>query len=111
MDNFFVFIEENTKRLASDEQKLIAADRKDEANLVRISQNVYGIAKSMYEVAIKLSPDDVKGEMLKRLNGILATWEANHVKVKEHNDIEKIVVEETKIGTLHEILKWIDAAE
>lgn len=111
MKHFLSFVEDNTIRFVMEEQNLIAEGRKDEANLMRIRQNVYGIGKSMYEVAIQLSSNDVKGEVQKRLNSILITWEENYKKATEHQDAEKIVVEETKLETLCNILNWLDTAK
>jgi len=107
MNRFLSFMNENTKRFAIEEQKLIAEGRKDEANLMRIRQNVCGIGRSMYDVAVNVSPDAIKEDMLKRLNGILATWEANYGKALAYQDAEKIVVEETKLETLRDILAWL----
>jgi len=111
MENFLVFIEENLSKLAEEEQKLIASERKDEANLVRIRSNVYGIGRSLFTVGVQQSPDCPKNFVLQRVQGLKITWEANYEKVKQHNDAEKIVVEETKLQALGEILRWIEAAE
>ena len=111
MKNFLVYVEDKTNLYAAEEQRLVQEERKDEANIMRIRQNVYGIAKSMYEVAEKFAPGDIKGDVIKRLGGILSTWESNYEKVKEHNDTEKILVEETKLGTLREIFRYLETAE
>lgn len=111
MENFLVFIEENIARLAAEEEKLVASHRKDEANLLRIQSNVYGIGKSLYEVGVKQMPGNPKEFVLKRIYGLKNTWEASYEKAKQHNDAEKIVVEETKLHTLNDILQWILAAE
>jgi len=111
MKNFLVYVEDKTNFYAGEEQRLVSEERKDEANIMRIRQNVYGIAKSMYEVAEKLSPEDIRGDVIKRLEGILSAWESNYERVKEHNDTEKILVEETKLGTLREIFGYLETAE
>lgn len=111
MKNFLVYVEDKTNYYMAEEQRLVSEERKDEANLMRIRQNVYGIAKSMYEVAEKISPGDIKGDVMKRLGGILITWESNYEKVKEHNDTEKILVEEIKLSTLKGIFAYLETAE
>ena len=111
MKNFLVYVEDKTKFYAAEEQRLVSEERKDEANIMRIRQNVYGIAKSMYEVAVKLAPENIKDDVAKRLGEILATWEGNYKIVTEHNDTEKILAEETKLGTLREIFRYLETAE
>ena len=111
MENFLVFIEENLSRLVQEEQRLIASERKDEANLIRIQSNVYGIGRSLYEVAEKQMPGNPKEFVLQRITGLKETWEGNYKRVKQYNDVEKILVEETKLHTLNSILQWILAAE
>lgn len=111
MKNFLAYLEDKTNQYMEEEKRLVSEERKDEANIMRIRQNVYGIAKSMYEVAEQLSPMDIKGDVRKRLDGILHTWESNFEKVKKHNDTEKILVEETKLGALREIFDYLETAE
>ena len=111
MKKFLAYVEDKTNFYAAEEQRLVLEERKDEANIMRIRQNVYGIAKSMYEVAENLSPEDIKGDVTKRLRGILTTWESNYEKGKKHNDTEKILVEETKLGVLREIFSYLETAE
>jgi len=111
MKNFLAYVEDKTNLYAAEEQRLVLEERKDEANIMRIRQNVYGIAKSIYEVAEKLSPGNIKGEVTKRLGGILSTWESNYEKGKKHNDTEKILVEETKLGALRKIFDYLETAE
>lgn len=112
MNNFLAYVEENVTVLAKEEQALIASSRKDEANLVKIKSNVYGIAKSMFEVVQKMTPEENRRrDLLKRLEHLKATWEEAYEKVKSHNDVEKMVVEEVKLETLNRILDTIRKTE
>ena len=112
MKNFLAYVEENVTALAKEEQALIASSRKDEANLVKIKSNVYGIAKNMFEVVQKMTPEENRRtDLLKRLEHLKATWEEAYEKVKSHNDVEKMVVEEVKLETLNRILDTIRKTE
>ena len=39
--------------LGKEEKQLIASERKDEANLVKVKNNIYGVCKTIYEAVGK----------------------------------------------------------
>ncbi len=61
MEQFLDYIKESIEKANKEEQSLIAQDRKDEANLMKIRANIYGICQTIYEVVSKTN----SGEALK----------------------------------------------
>lgn len=61
MEQFLDYIKESIEKANKEVQSLIAQDRKDEANLMKIRANIYGICQTIYEVVSKTN----SGEALK----------------------------------------------
>ena len=106
MEQFLDYIKESIEKANKEEQSLIAQDRKDEANLMKIRANIYGICQTIYEVVSKTnSGEALKEEYLKKLTVIPQNWKASYDKAKEHNDVEKILIEEIKLDLIEEVKK------
>jgi len=104
MEQFTSFIEESTAKLQQEEKDLNISDRKDEANLVKVKINIYGVCKTLYVVVTKTnSADAVKDAYVKKLTNMLHTWQESYEKAKKYNDVTKLVIEEIKLQTLEEI--------
>ncbi len=104
MEQFITYIDETTAKLQQEERELAATDRKDESNLMKIRINVYGICKTLFEVSRKQNAGEaLKEDYLKRLTRLPENWKISYEKAKEHNDVEKIVIEEIKLQTLEEV--------
>ena len=109
MDKFIEYIEESVNALEKEEKELAAGERKDEANLVKIRINIYGIARSFYDVVKNsAAPDSIAQEFRRRIEKPAQSWRASHEKAKEHNDVEKCVIEEIKLKTLEDIIEKIN---
>lgn len=86
------------------EQEFVQTNRKDEANLLRIKMNICDICKTIYNVSYKryagkTLKDEYTGQLFKLKNA----WEMSYEKAKEHNDVEKILIEETKLAVLQKL--------
>ena len=104
MEQFIIYIDETTLKLQQKEKELIASDRKDEANLIKIKINVCGICKTLYNVASKqTSKDALIEDYIKRLTKLSEEWKLSYERAKEHDDIEKIVVEEAKLEVMEAV--------
>ncbi len=111
MDEFIIYLDQSIKALQNLEKELAATDRKDDSNLVRIRCNIYGIAKTVYEVIKKKeNEDDWKDKYLSRTEQITANWKISLQLAKEHQDIEKQVIEELKLQTIREINRTLQEA-
>ena len=91
------------------ERVLLEEDRKDEANMFKIKRNIYGIFDTVLTVSKKQSKMEDKSEVveqfLEKATAIPAQWEKSYQKAKEHNDVEKILVEEIKLKVVEESLQ------
>ena len=108
MLEFLKYLEQSIEDLKAEEKDLVEKDRKDEANFARIKMNIYGIAKTYYDVVKKSCGEtDFVQNYLKKISVLPKNWETSYEKAKEHQDVENIVVEELKLQTLETILNKI----
>lgn len=104
MNDFIMYLNTAIETAQNKEQELIATERKDEANLQKIRTNIYGICRTIYEVVSKTkSGDELKEEYAKKLDNLPKNWVESYEKAKLHNDVEKILIEETKLEVLREV--------
>ena len=133
MEQFISFIDDTIEKLRAEEKRLAEGHRKDEANLVRIKMNIYDVCKTIYGVCARMpakkemakeefrttgkwqgiarcgvvselngSADTVQ-LYLKKLDELPKNWKESLEKAKAHGDVEKQVIEETKINALESI--------
>lgn len=104
MSEFLTYLENRISETTQEEKRLIDSGRKDEANLEKIKNNVYGICKTIYEVAQKQTQEEKEAASFftKKLEHLETTWRESYEKAKEFSDTEKILVEETKLAVLGE---------
>ena len=103
MQEFIIYIEESIQKLEQEEQLLASSDRKDEANLLKIRINIFGICKTILNVVAGGQNPAWKEAYLQKLTQLPQNWKASYEKAKKHNDVEKLVIEEIKLETLEEI--------
>ncbi len=104
MEEYIVYIDEMIAKLQKEEQRLIASDRKDEANLVKIRTNIYGIGKTVFNVVAKNgSRESIRTGYMEKMTLIPLSWKESYEKAQANNDVEKIVIEEIKLETVEEM--------
>lgn len=133
MEKFITFIDETIEKLRAEEKQLAESHRKDEANLVRIRINIYDVCKTVYGVCARMPAKkemgkeemqsvgkwqgfarcDIVSELrgnaaaeqlyLEKLEALPKNWKESLEKAKVHGDVEKQIIEETKINALEEI--------
>ena len=94
------YIDERIAWHKGEQSRLKAEYRQDEANMMQIAINVYGIFRSTYQ-AMKYDLD----ETVKRFAGIVRTWDESHKLASAHGDNQKQLIEEIKIARATEILR------
>lgn len=85
---------------------LAADDRMDEANIEKVRANIYDIFKTILSAAEKVcGEDDIakKRFFLQKAEQIPESWSAAYEHAKKHEDVEKMLVESTKLDTIQEI--------
>ena len=104
MNEFTTYLNHSIETAQNKEQELIASERKDEANLQKIRANIYGICLTVVQVVAKeKSGEELWKDYISRLDNISKSWTMSYEKAKEHNDVEKILIEETKFQVLKEV--------
>lgn len=104
MNEFIMYLNNAIENTEKKEQELIATERKDEANLQKIRANIYGICRTVFEVMAKVkSGEELTEEYAKKLDNLPKNWVESYEKAKVYNDVEKILIEETKLEVLREV--------
>lgn len=104
MNEFIMYLINAIETAGNKEQELIVTERKDEANLQKIRANIYGICRTIYEVVAKTkSSAELREEYTKKLDNLPKNWVESYEKAKVHNDVTKILIEETKLEVLKEV--------
>ena len=104
MNEFIDYLNNSIETAQKKERELIAMERKDEANLQKIRANIYGICLTVVQVVAKEKcGEEFWLDYTERLDNISKNWVKSYEKAKVHNDVEKILVEETKFQVLNEV--------
>ncbi|MBQ8821570.1 MAG: hypothetical protein IJZ82_02925 [Lachnospiraceae bacterium] len=104
MNKYIEYLEDTIKELQKEEEALILASRKDEANFVKIKINICDISKTIYNASAKTNTGDaLEAEYLRQLTKLPENWRISLDKAREHGDIQKSVIEEIKLEMLQTI--------
>lgn len=104
MKEFTTYLNKAIDIAQKKEQELITTDRKDEANLQKIRANIYGICRTIFEVVSKTkNGEELREEYANKLDNLPKNWVESYERAKQHNDVTKILVEETKMEALCEV--------
>jgi hypothetical protein len=98
-------VEGKMKESKEVETSLIAEDRKDEANIERVRYNIYDIFVIMLN-ATKKATKDKDGfceSYLKKFDTIPASWKERLELARKHQDVETVLIEETKLKVVAEL--------
>lgn len=100
------FFEEQIALCAQRGGQLLADGREDEATFEKIKGNIYDIFRTILALAVKTCADDAEavGEFFRlRIEQIPSSWELAYEKAKEHNDVSKMHLEQTKLDAVQQI--------
>jgi len=101
MNKYIEYLERTIKELKNEEAELIKTSRKDDANFIKIKINICDICKTIYNVSAKTNSGvALREEYIRQLTRLPENWKISLDKAKEHGDIQKIVIEETKLEML-----------
>lgn len=95
MDRYIEFLDGVISRLQAEGMSLAASDRNDEAALVKVRANVYGICRTIVTVL------DAEGYR-KKLDNLRDTWSRALEMANAHGDVKQAVIEEIKLEALAE---------
>lgn len=98
---------ENQIAVCKQQEAVLREDaRTDEANFQKIRANVYDIFRTILSVAQRTGKDDpdaVKQFFLVKAEQIPANWKAAYDAAKQHEDAERLLIEQIKLDTVQEI--------
>ncbi len=104
MNEFIEYIDKKVKQLQQEESMLKCVDKKDEANLVKVQINVYGICKTVYQAFEKTKRDiQLRDDYLNKLEEFRMGWQESLDKAQKHDDVKKKVIEELKLQALQDV--------
>jgi len=104
MNKYIAYLEKTISDFQKEEGLLAAADRKDEANFIKIKINICDICKTIYNVSARSNQGEaLKEEYIRQLTRLPENWKITLDKARAHGDVEKAVIEETKLDMLQEI--------
>ena len=104
MNKYIEYLDETIKELQKQEKELIQTNRKDEANFIRIKMNICDISKTIYNVSAKKNRGiALKEEYARQLTRLPENWKVSYQKAKENGDVQKVLIEETKLEMLQAI--------
>ena len=105
------YMSEGKQKTQEQIDALVADDRADEAKAYRAALNIYDVFTSLIDVPFKQSSGDEKAfkEGFKKLSvNVPSQWRNSLSKAKEHNDAEKIMIEEAKLKVADSIIEKFD---
>lgn len=100
------YFEEEINRCEQRSKALFADGRADEAAFEKVRGNMFDIFRTVLSVAIEQGKGDteaIRRFFAVRLEQIPASWATSYDKAKEHNDTEKMRVEQIKLDAVAEI--------
>ncbi len=106
------FLGEGKGQMQQKIDELVADERKDEARVYRACLNIYDIMETLLNASMKTAGYDeilFKEEFHKLVTRVPASWKVSLEKAKEHDDYEKVMMEEAKLGVVAAVVEKFDA--
>lgn len=110
MKAYLDYLDAMTQQLNEESQQLQQENRGDEANFAKIKSNIYQVCKTVYLSLSRVTPQEqFEQTYLNKLRQLSDTWQAAYDKAKAHDDVQKLVIEESKLKTVQKIkLKFLE---
>lgn len=111
-EKYLNFIDERIAEYKCISERLLAEDRKEEADLELVKANIFELFRTIFIVDTRqlegkdlsgLNDIDLYADYLLRFKNIPANWKIFMERAKEQNDATRLVVEETKIKVAQEL--------
>ncbi len=102
MKEFIAYLESRISEGKAEIITLEADGRKDDANFARVRTNIYDICRTVSQ-ALADRPGAGISAIRAQLERFRTGWRAALEKAKLHEDINTVVVEETKLAALEDI--------
>ena len=103
MREFIAYLESRISEGKTEIITLEADGRKDDANFARVRTNIYEVCRTVTNVLAE-RPGAGPRAVKTRFESFRASWSAALEKARTHGDARNVVVEETKLQALEDVL-------
>ncbi len=103
MKDFIGYLSQQIEAGKNDIARLEKEERKDDADFVKVRTNIYEVCKTVTN-ALAERPGAGIEAVSARFDGFKKTWGEALDKAREHGDIRNIVVGETKMEALEDVI-------
>ena len=109
MKEFITYLSSKVEEGKAEIASLLADGRTDDANFAKVRTNIYDICRTVSQTLIN-RPGAGTGAVRAQLERFRAEWGAALEKAKQHDNINGIAVEETKLAALDDIIAHFQEA-
>ena len=109
MKEFITYLSSKVEEGKAETASLLADGRTDDANFAKVRTNIYDICRTISQTLIN-RPGAGTGAVRAQLERFRAEWGAALEKAKQHDNINGIAVEETKLAALDDIIAHFQEA-
>ena len=103
MKEFITYLSGKIDEGKAETASLLAEGRTDDANFAKVRTNIYDICRTVSQALIN-RPGAGAGAVRAQLERFHTEWSAALEKAKQHDNINGIAVEETKLAALDDII-------
>ena len=103
MKEFITYLGSKIEEGKAETASLLADRRTDDANFAKVRTNIYDVSRTVSQALIN-RPGAGAGAVKAQLERFRTEWSAALEKAKQHDNINGIAVEETKLAALDDII-------
>ena len=103
MKEFIIYLSGKIEECKAETASLLADGRTDDANFAKVRTNIYDVSRTVSQALIN-RPGAGAGAVKAQLERFRTEWSAALEKAKQHDNINGISVEETKLAALDDII-------
>ena len=109
-ESFITYLDERTRAVQENINRLTKDQRKDEADFEKIRANIFQMFKTIFQASARISTaeEDQIRFFDNRMTIIAETWKAALAKATEHRDERRILQEQVKLEVVDEIRSFFD---
>lgn len=101
-EEFLTYLKQQNEAYNAKARAFIKEERNDEAAFLKAKANIYDVYATLFSVSVKQATGDVqklKEDFTNKTSRVSENWKKSYELAKEHEDAEKILMEETKLAT------------
>ena len=103
MKEFIAYLSSKVEEGKAETAALLADGRGDDANFARVRTNIYDVCRTVSQVLVN-RPGAGISAVRAQLERFRTEWGAALEKAKQHDNINGIAVEETKLAALEDVI-------